>query len=213
MSAQGFYSLPTWARTKLVESLLEKKKATDEAKELATQVDSGGAERASSFGKRKRPASFVESDLKRVEVEKGVMAAAPAVSASTSSLWQVRKSRSNLSLMSEGGAAAGWESSESLSAALERDHDAVVRRRRPRELKTVEGRKRPASKSIEEVLYPARYSQHSLAQSESAATGATATPVTPSKTEFNLLPSLAVRPYPKEFDGLGAFSVESVAAR
>ncbi len=62
----------------------------------------------------------------------------------------MRKSRSNLSLMSV-------DSSESLASALD-NRDAVVmrRRRRPRELKTVEGRKRPASKSIEEVLYPAR---------------------------------------------------------
>ncbi len=206
---QGFQSLPGWARTKLVEGLLEKKDEKDKIATTTIDVADGGSGRRRSSGdeisllsstKRKRPESFVESDLKRVEIDKGVM----APPASASAYWQIRKSRSNLTL-------SEWESSESLAAALDsaREQQEVVRRRRrPRDLKMIEGRKRPVSaKSIEEVLYPARFSQHGPGSASEAET-----PVTPAKTEFKLLPSLPVRPYSKSFEGIGAPEVENIAA-
>ncbi len=202
MMLEGFNSLPKWAQARLSEQVLPGQTAED--------VDSGRhppvvrRNRSASQPKRKRPESFPERDFnKRVEVEQGLMG--PPASTAGGLQHNVRKSRSNLSLMSVGTESEGCE--ESLAAALEKDHDAVVRRRRPRELKTVEGRKRPTSKSIEEVLYPARFSQHGGSASESETT-----PVTPSRTEFNLLPSLPVQPYPKSFSGLGGPNVESLVS-
>ncbi len=73
---------------------------------------------------------------------------------------------------------------ESLEAALT-NKEAVVKRRpsRPREL--VDGRKRPPSKSIEEVLYPQRFSLASPSSDNNLENGA----LTPTKTEFRLRPS------------------------
>ena len=67
MSTQGFDSLPKWTRTRIVQAILDKQKT---AAKKVDEMDS----KSSSSSKRKRPESFMESDFKRVEVEKGTPA-------------------------------------------------------------------------------------------------------------------------------------------
>ena len=110
---------------------------------------------------------------------------------------------------------------ESLAAALSKDDDddgnddkdilnadvVVMRRRRnkgrkvrPKSLSTIDGRKRREStKSIEELLYPLRFSQQDLTLESP-----------PERTAFRLsLAGAAVKPYTKKFDGLRATRVQN----
>ena len=95
---------------------------------------------------------------------------------------------------------------ESLASALSKDDtiNGNVKKRRPKELSTIDGRKRPTSKSIEQVLYPSRFSIH---QDDNQS------PVTPSKTEFILADFSLVQPYAKEFEGMKSQHVENFTSR
>ncbi len=81
----------------------------------------------------------------------------------------------------------------SLAATIDQSEVRMRKRATSRPSELVDGRKRPASKSIEEVLYPARFSQ---------ASANSATPVTPTRSEFKLSPAPEVLAYAKDFPGL-----------
>ena len=209
---QSFASLPEWAQDKLLDNIYGDSSQDDE--EIVFKkpivVDTQGLvveeEAPSTFirrssitssVKRKRPDSFVESSEKRKEPSEG-----------EEQVGSSRKKPANeVSLEKK-----EQEAYVSLAAALTSKSDedlanANVVKRRPKQLNVIDGRRRPQSKSIEEVLYPARFSQVSI-------TPDSMTPVTPTRTEFKAEddPGVKVRPYPAAFERLAAGKIETMAS-
>ena len=143
--------------------------------ELTTDVKDRLMEPVRNNGKnkRKRPQSFIDENSHK-KLEKSLSAEEIPQKVETEAV-EVYESL-----------AAAISVDDFASDADDRDilNANVVRRRknkgrkRPKSLSTIDGRKRvTSSKSIEQLLYPFRYSQQDLTRT---------TPVTPVKSEFNL---------------------------
>jgi len=126
----NFSSLPSWLKTQMV-SFIKKKPLKSEAK-TSSQVANISE---SQLSKWKRPDNFKESLQKKNEVQK-------------SSFWSPKEDVDNYT--------------ESLGSALTVGEPGEVVRRKKRGRQRgevtsiIDGRKRPVSKTIEEVLYPSR---------------------------------------------------------
>lgn len=139
--------------------------------------------------KRKRPESFIESDLKRHEIEKEGDSSVD--SSPTKSRSRSRKKTAEPVVYASLAATLAASDDEDIQ-----NGNVVMRRKgnrskkeRPKSLSTIDGRKRPtSSKSIEELLYPLRFSQQDLSKTP---------PVTPTKTDFKLLFGPKAQPYAK----------------
>lgn len=178
---ENFNTLPIWVREQCLSS--RRIKSSDDSE---SQTDSAQFSRRSNLNssqKRKRPDSFIEN----AETDRNIE--------SLDNLTSRRKQPEP-------------DIYVSLSSALEKDPDPSFTddngnpkaRFRPTNLTVVDGRRRPTSKSIEEVLYPSRFTKKGKVSQS---------PITPShKTEFEIEARLKVRPYAQNFPNLGASQVQ-----
>eukprot|EP00095_Tigriopus_kingsejongensis_P012337 maker-scaffold198_size266703-snap-gene-0.22 protein:Tk12337 transcript:maker-scaffold198_size266703-snap-gene-0.22-mRNA-1 annotation:"gamma-tubulin complex component 6" len=175
---QEFNSLPLWVREKCLTNL----RGHEAEDSLNANSNSAFTRRTNlnASGKRKRPDSFLESIEKKMELDDTI---SPLVT------FRQPKHPSNES-----------QPYISLSSALSKD-DPNGNFAKPLELSMIDGRKRPTSKSIEEILYPSRFKSSSDQG-----------PITPSRTQFDIEANLKVRPYPKVFPHLGDREVQIFTA-
>ena len=185
----NFAALPGESKMKLLENV----KSHEETTSDSASFRRGGP--GYSSGKRKRPESFIESAEKRLEDDGRLNLNEPAT-------FRERSSRNPKE-------PAVYES---LAAAFDDDEaNGNVKRRTKRssgsDAQTViDGRKRPVSKSIEQVLYPSRYSQ-SFSPDEERKLDLV-------RTEFNLSDKgTEVAAYSKVFPGLNSETVENFTER